>query len=275
MKIKFKKISYLILLIYAVICIVLYFGQTRFLYAPDHSIPDLAAAQKIIPSLRAVVYPTQDGRRVYAWYSAPENAKCGVIFMHGNSYNVGYFISRIKPFVDAGYAVVMPEYQGFGGIPGTPSQINMERDVKATVDFMRSHGVQNKNIVLYGYSLGTYMATYTAAELSDGNPFKALILESPFTSLWETADDHLFHLFPIKTIIKDHYNSYDLIDKIGTRLFIAHGTKDPTVPFYMGKKMFDKAVGDKTFFEVEGANHRNLPENGFLTAVLDWLKIKK
>lgn len=266
-----KHLFALLVVIYVSVSLLVYTMPQFFFYHPDTNKPDIVKARREIPALNEVSYKTADGRDVYAWYTAPTTIKKGVIFMHGNSYNIGYFLDRVKPFIAAGYAVIMPEYEGFGGIPGKPSQKNMESDMAATVNFLNEHGVKNENIVLYGYSLGTYMATYTAAKLKGENPFNALVLEAPFTSLKNVAAEKSFHLFPLSILMRDKYNSYGMVDKTGTRTFIAHGTIDPTVPYHMGQEMFEKATGNKVFYGVEGADHRNLPTHGFLDEVIKWL----
>lgn len=252
-----------------------YFFPERVFYNPDNTKPNFTYAKSVIPTLHEVAYKTADGRDIYAWYATPINPQKAVIFFHGNSYNIYYHIPRVLPFLRAGYTVILPEYEGFGGIEGTPSQRNMEDNMRATIKFLNDKGVQNKDIVLYGHSLGTYMATYVAAKLAGNEKFDALILESPFTSLTDVADIASYGLFPVKVVVRDKYNSYDLIDKIGTRLMIAHGTEDPTVPYELGVKLFEKATGRKRFYGVKGANHRNLPENGFLDEALKWLGYPK
>lgn len=252
-----------------------YFFPELVFYNPDKTKPNLTYAKSVIPTLHEVSYKTADGRDIYAWYATPKNPQKAVIFFHGNSYNIYYHIPRVLPFLKAGYTVILPEYEGFGGIEGTPSQRNMEDNMRATIKFLNDKGVQNKDIVLYGHSLGTYMATYVAAKLAGDEKFDALILESPFTSLTDVADIASYGLFPVKVVVRDKYNSYDLIDKINTRLMIAHGTEDPTVPYELGVKLFEKAKGQKRFYGVKGANHRNLPENGFLDEALKWLGYPK
>lgn len=259
-----------ILVYFAFIGYVYFFPELVF-YNPDKTKPNLTYAKSVIPTLHEVSYKTADGRDIYAWYATPKNPQKAVIFFHGNSYNIYYHIPRVLPFLKAGYTVILPEYEGFGGIEGTPSQRNMEENMRATIKFLNDKGVQNKDIVLYGHSLGTYMATYVAAKLAGDEKFDALILESPFTSLTDVADIASYGLFPVKVVVRDKYNSYDLIDKIGTRLMIAHGTEDPTVPYELGVKLYEKATGQKRFYGVQGANHRNLPENGFLDEALKWL----
>lgn len=268
----YKHILVLLLVAYMSFSLIVYTFPDLFLYHPDPVKPDLAPAQEQLPGLQEVSYKTGDGVPVYAWYDQPQNAQRAVIFFHGNSYNLAYFIPRIRPFFEKGYAVIMPEFAGFGGLEGRPSQDNMEQTVLATVSFLNDQGFENKDIILYGYSLGTYMAVYGAAKAPKDDPFNAVVLEAPFTSVANVADEASFHLFPVHFLIRDHYDSASLIHGVNTRLFVAHGTQDQTVPYHQGAELFKKAAGNKVFYSVDGANHQSLPANGFFDEVLKWLK---
>lgn len=259
-------------LIYVGLSFIFYTEPTPFIYHPNPAHPLLETAQQEIPDLQEVKYQTRTGQEVYAWYANPVGATKTVLFMHGNSYNIGAFVNRIAPFYHAGYAVIMPEYTGFGGMPGTPNQTQIEQDVAGAISFLHQQGFSNHAIILYGYSLGTYLAVYAAADLNQGAPFNAVILEAPFTSLADTADWTSYYLFPIHFLLKDHYDSLSKIGRINTRLFIAHGTNDSTVPYFMGEALFNAAQHPKTFLKVQDANHQNLPAHHFLNKVIEWLK---
>ena len=270
-----KIIKYFIIilcLIYLALSLLFYIKPNYFLYHPTLTHPSLESAQKQIPLLSEVSYKTLDQRVIYGWYLPAQSKKKTIVFLHGNSYNIGAFISRVEPFYLAGYGILMPEYTGFGGLSGTPNQTQLEQDVAGALYFLHQQGIQNQDIILYGYSLGTYLAVYAATDLQHNQPFYAVILESPFTGLADTAHWTAYSLFPVHFLLKDHYDSLKKIAQINTRLFIGHGTKDQTVPYFMGEKMFQSANEPKTFFSVEGGTHQNLPENGFLKQVLKWLE---
>lgn len=97
------------------------------LYHPIQESPSLASAQQIIPDLHWVSYSTPDGRPAKGGYARPQNAHQIVVFLHGNSYNIGAFVNRIAPFYHAGYAVIMPEYTGFGGRPASPTKNTLSK----------------------------------------------------------------------------------------------------------------------------------------------------
>ncbi len=264
-----KIIKFLILLLfitYVCLCGFVYFFPQKVFYKPFKHPSNLSLARKELPCLNEVKLSLPDNQKTLAWYCMPTTKNEFVVFYHGNSYNISYFLSRIKPFINAGYGVIIPEYIGFGGVSGKISQKNNEEVSLATVYFLNSIGFDNKNIILYGYSLGTFMATNTAY-IHKSNPFDAVILEAPFTSLLETALETVYHLIPLSFLMNDTYPSIDKINQINTRLFIGHGQQDPTVPYKLGQKLFLTAKQPKTFFSVKEANHKNLPENGFFENV--------
>ncbi len=273
MKKGFIRLLGTVALIYIGLCALVYWAPHHFIYHPNKTKPCVQSAQNQIPNLQEVHYKTGAGDLVYAWYAVPEKATKTVVFLHGNSYNLGVFVNRIEPFYRAGYAVIMPEYTGFGGRSGTPTQYLLEQDVAATIHFLHTQGISNNDIILYGYSLGTYLAVYAAADLQNGTPFDAVILEAPFTTLADTAAWTVHSIFPMNLLLRDTYPSIDKIQQINTRLLIGHGEQDQTVPYFMGKKLFETAHMPKTFFGTPTANHKSLPENGFFNTVINWLKV--
>lgn len=260
--------------VYGGVCLFLHLKQDSFLYHPWIQKPDISEAQKTIKGLKEVSLQLPSGKSFYAWYKEPTKKQKVIVFFHGNSYHVGYFVNRVEPFVKAGYGILMPEYEGFGGVLGPISQENMERVSKTSIVYLNSIGFKNKDIILYGYSLGTYNAVYVAASFSDQDPFDAVILESPFTSLKETADKHTYGLFPLQWLMNDFYDSSALISQIKSPLLIGHGRLDKTVPYDLGVSLFDVALEPKTFFSSDLSDHRTLPDNGFLDYVVLWLKHK-
>lgn len=263
-------------------CIVAYvgFGMTvyfmphLFLYHPDIVKPSIDKMTEKIPDIQEV--SLSDASDAYGWYVPTQNAQKVVVFFHGNSDNCSYFLNRAKPFVDNGYAVLMVEYQGFAGRKGKPNQTSMERDVRLAVAFLNAQGFENKDIILYGHSMGTYLAVYGASELGQKNPFDAVILEAPFTSVADVADKASFYLFPVRVLLKG--NTYDSITRIGrinTRLLIGHGMKDKVVPYSQGETLFEHAQKPKEFFSSLEAGHRELPAYGFMGEILSFLDEKR
>lgn len=267
--------------IFAVMCIVVYIGYALavyfyshlFLYHPDTKRPTVAQmAQKLSSVQEVSLSKTSDA---YGWYWKPEKSTKAVIFFHGNSDSAYAFVNRAKPFADKGYAVLMPEYQGFGGRTGQPSQQALETDAKLAVDYLNKQGFSNEQIVLYGHSMGTYVAVHTAAVIGKKKPFLAVILESPFMNLVKIADKRSYYLYPTRFILKGNtFDTDKYIGYINVPVFIGHGMKDKTVPYEQGERLFEMANTPKQFFSSEEAGHRTLPAYGFLIQALKFIDEK-
>lgn len=268
---KFFVLMCSLILFYGFVVVSAYALQDKLLYKPTRMKSNITVTERFFKNMQEVTYELPEGKQVYAWYHAPERKKKIVVFFHGNAFNLEKNIVKMNPWIKAGYGLFAPEYEGFGGIKGELRQAQFETDAKAALAYLNKKGYANQDIILYGHSLGTYMATYASMQLGQNNPFNAVILEAPFFSLLETAKAHTFDLLPLSLIMKDTYPTFELIDKINTRVFIAHGKQDKTIPYNQGIKLFEKASHPKIFYSADKAGHNNLPDHGFIDAVLEWL----
>ena len=115
---------------------------------------------------------------------------------------------------------------------------------------MVKKGVNEKNIVIYGESLGTGVATH----LSQNRNFAGLILETPFTSMIDAAKK-FYPYIPVGLLLKDKFENKNKIKNIKSPILIMHGEKDQIVPFEMGKKMFEIANEPKYSYFTKYDNH--------------------
>ena len=104
------------------------------------------------------------------------------------------------------------------------------------MDWLKIKGVKEKNLILYGESLGTAVAIETAQNID----LAGIILESPFTSMVELAQKY-YPVLPVKYLLKDKYETIKKLPNISSPLLILHGRLDTIVPFTMGQKLFEQA----------------------------------
>ena len=102
-----------------------------------------------------------------------------VIFAHGNGEVAADWIDEFEPMRAWGWSVVLLEYPGYGGSPGTPSESSIRDAALAVFDWAAADPrVDASRIVGYGRSIGGG----AAVQLATARPLAALILESAFTS---------------------------------------------------------------------------------------------
>ena len=148
-------------------------------------------------------------------------------------------------------------WRGFSGNKGNPTEQGLYQDARSAVKWLINEGAIEENIVIYGESLGTGVAT----EIAQNKIFAGVILESPFTSMIDLGKKH-YPIFPIKLLLKDKYESEKKIKNLKSPLLVMHGKKDKIVPFYMGKKIFDMANNPKFNYFTEMDDHMmNYDEN--------------
>ena len=256
---------------YVCLGILLFLIQDNIVYHPQHI--KTITLDKTMPKLKTVTYYLPSGVRLHALYKPPRKGMKTVLYFHGNSQYAEYHAVRLKFLYNTNYGLLIPEYIGYGGIKGEPSQKSMEEVALTAVKYLNSTGTPNNKIVVYGHSIGTYPAVYVATQSE--KEFNGIILEAPFLSAEQVGRDMVKGLYPVSVLLKNKYPSDTIIQNIKTRLLVAHGKKDKVIPYYHGWELYKLANQPKVFFSSDTAHHMNLLSSGFDTAVLDWIKEKK
>ena len=141
-------------------------------------------------------------------------------------------------------------WRGCSGNVGTPTAEGLYQDARSGVAWLKSKGISEDDIIIYGESLGTGVAT----EIAQNKNFGGIILESPFTSMVDAGKDKYPYL-PVRLLLKDKYESDKKIKNIKNPILIMHGKIDNIVPFHMGKKMYELANQPKYSYFSENDDH--------------------
>ena len=128
--------------------------------------------------------------------------------------------------------------------------MGLYEDAESAIKWLKMKGVNEKNIILYGESLGTGVAVHVAQNQN----YAGVILESPFTSMVNMGKKY-YPFFPVSLLLKDKFESYKKINNISIPVLIMHGKVDKIVPYDMGKKMYELANEPKFFYSQEYGDH--------------------
>ena len=161
-------------------------------------------------------------------------------------------------------------YRGFNGNSGNPTEKNIYLDAKSALTWLNSKGIADKNIILYGESLGTAVAI----EVAKDKNFSGIILESPFTSMIEMGKVYYPYL-PVRLLLKDKFDSQSKIKSINSPILVMHGRKDKIVPFYMGKKIYDLANKPKYSYFIDFDEHMMSFDLNLIKAIETFIKSLK
>ncbi len=253
-------------------CAAVYFFPQYFFYAPSAEKADLSKAVAAGFPAEEVSYKSSDGTQLYGWYVKPTSQSKLIVFMHGNSFNIASFYHKLIPLIKAGYGAFIGEYRGFGGVKGSISEKGLAMDAAAAIDYLHSQGWQNKNIILYGMSLGSYTSSRTALDKGREDPFAGLILEVPFDSVLNVVKQRIWNIFPFELIIRDTYDNITSVKSLNLPLLIHGAAADSVVPIERAKALFAEANEPKQLKIYPNAEHSELFKHENWRDILRWLE---
>lgn len=211
----------------------------------------------------------EDGASHLLWvYRSAYGAEAPwVLFLHGNGANVttSINVARCHQLSLLGLNVVAVEYPGFGESPGEPSEPAMVAAAQAAWRWLTADiGVPKPRVAIYGWSLGSGIATQLASEVEEG----ALVLEGAFTSVADRAGEE-YPWLPVSLLLRHPFASRDRIGAAGSPLLLLHARDDDIVPFAHGERLLAAARGLRQLVPLAGGHvYPNLvSEDAYLRAL--------
>ena len=233
----------------------LWWAQRSLMYFPSGG-PVPAAAQ-VVAGAEDVELATGDGLRLGAWFVPGRGAppRPAVLVANGNAGDRSDRAPLAAALARAGYSVLLFDYRGYGGNPGSPTEAGLLSDARAAADHLRDRpDVDPARIAYFGESLGSGVVTALAVE----RPPSALVLRSPFTSFAEIGSHH-YPWLPVAPLIRDRYPIDAQIPSVRAPVLIIAGESDEIVPLRFSRAVHEKAAEPKRLVVLRGAGH-NDPE---------------
>jgi uncharacterized protein len=250
---------------YLLLVLLAWIFQRQLLYFPDGSAP---AAP---PSVEEVRYTTEDGLELSGWFLAPETRPpyATVVVSGGNGGNRADRLPLAEGLTDRGYAVLLMDYRGYGGNPGSPSEEGLIADHRAAVSYVLDRpDVDPRRLVYLGESLGTGVAAARAAE----QPPAALVLRSPFPDLAAVGQSHYWFL-PVGLLLRDRFPTAEHLAAGDTPTLVIAAEHDTVVPVELSRQVADDHAD--AYVEVPSADHNDaamLSGSRMLNAIDEFLQ---
>jgi uncharacterized protein len=215
--------------------------QRRLMYIPETTI--LEPEHYGIGHTTVLTLESDDKVKLAVWHVAAADASLPLlVYYHGNAGHIGDRMAKISHFAAAGFGVLAVSYRGYGKSEGAPSETGLYADARATLRYALTTLQRTpQDILLYGESLGTGVATQMASEMAaTGTPVGGLILEAPYTSVARRAQE-MYPFIPARWLARDKYHSIDKIAAIDCPLLLFHGERDTVIPVHHGRALLAAA----------------------------------
>ena len=241
------------------------FIEKRLIFHPDKS-NDSATPDVYGIEYDDVTFLTEDGLNLNGWFvpgkkSSPDadlpasrTDMHTLLWFHGNAGNINHRLGNIKMLHDrVPVNVFIIDYRQFGKSEGKISEQGTYLDARAALAYLHSRkDINSEKIIFFGRSLGSAVAV----ELAVKEKCRALILETPFTSIKEMGKK-LYPFLPVSLLLRTKYDSLSKIGDIKVPVLIMHGDKDELVPIEHGRELYEAANEPKEFYTIPGAGHND------------------
>ncbi|MCA9473361.1 MAG: alpha/beta hydrolase [Nitrospirales bacterium] len=237
------------------------------LTAPAHT---RISPSSFVPRPQSIQFLDPSGKQLAGWL-VPGNPACGtVILMHAVRSNRLGMASRVPFLHDAGYSVLLFDFQAHGESEGetiTYGALEKE-DVRAAIQYVRQ-GNPSSQIGLIGFSLGGTAAVLTDASLQAD----VLILEAVFSTLDQAIVNRVRQkvglLAPLLAYpLLWHFHFFYGIDPAGLRpidaihslpvpTLVIGGTDDQHTLRSETEALFSQAQSPKELWLITGARHQD------------------
>jgi fermentation-respiration switch protein FrsA (DUF1100 family) len=245
----------------AVVLVVLYVAQRSLIYFPGSNSPD----EELLPAGAEVVeFNTADDLRLAGWFlparGRPDQAAAdptpgpAVLICNGNAGDRSHRLPLAEALAERGYGVMLFDYRGYAGNPGTPTEDGLRADARAAVEALAARpDVDPGRIAYFGESLGAAVAGGLATE----RPPAALVLRSPPSSLGDIGRHHYPFLPVFDFLLFDRYPLAEQLREVRVPLLVLVTERDEIVPAELSRRVFDAAAAPKHYVPLDAGHHND------------------
>ncbi|MBD0324553.1 MAG: alpha/beta hydrolase [Aldersonia sp.] len=246
------RVLLIVLAVIALLLVAAWVFQRRLIYLPDRT--PVPPAQTVLENAEDVRLLTTDGLELGAWYvPAVDGSSITVLLANGNAGNRSDRAAMAEALADAGFAVLLFDYRGYGGNPGSPSEEGLALDVRAAHRYLvEQRHVPESRLLYFGESLGAGVV----AELATEHPPAGLLLRSPFADLAGVGRVH-YPFLPLGLLLRDRFPVVDHVARVHVPTTVVYGTADTIVPADHSERVAAAAAGPVERLALPGVGHND------------------
>jgi len=227
--------------------------QRQLIYFPDAT--EVPPAGEVIEGARDVTLHTADGLELGAWFVPSDSShdrRMAVLVAPGNGGNRVGRADLARELSRRGFAVLLMDYRGYGGNPGSPSEEGLASDALAGAELLEELGYPPERTIYFGESLGTGVV----AALQARRPPAGLVLRSPFTELADVGAHH-YPWLPVRTLLRDRFPVVEHLSSSRVPVTVIYGDRDSVVPTTLSARVADAAPSLVERVVIRGADHND------------------
>ncbi|CAC9696060.1 alpha/beta hydrolase, putative [Plasmodium sp. DRC-Itaito] len=173
---------------------------------------------------------------LFLYYTKDVKTKHTIMYFHSNSCDLGQIYDELNHLHEHLHANILAiEYIGFGlcYLEGSTNQYNINRRALAAYNFLKSLNIKSENILLFGRSIGTGVASKLAYNLKlIGVSVAGIILHSPYISIEKLVEDYFTYSSYFIENIYDNYKNLSFLSNntdSDIPLLLIHGKEDEII----------------------------------------------
>jgi alpha-beta hydrolase superfamily lysophospholipase len=220
-----------------------------------------------------VQFSAQDGTQLIGYFINRPTAKCVILACHGYRMCKERMCAIVKMFPND--CLFLFDHRAHGESQGEYTTLGYleKQDVIAANKFLQTQD-KTKQLPIIGLGVSMGAVSLLAAAATEQQPFKAIILDSPFLRLDRQArkllhkrygvpeistrfiGERLFN-FIMKFSLKE-VNAHAWAQKIKIPVLVIHSRCDDTVSIKDALKLYDAFSTTKEFWQVDGSGHARI-----------------
>jgi fermentation-respiration switch protein FrsA (DUF1100 family) len=229
----------------------LFFMQRRMMFAGAGRASADAFREPLPDGIERIWLETAAGG-VEAWFVPADGVQSSpaAIFAHGNAELIDHALPDALDLRDMGLSVMLVEFPGYGWSEGQPTRASIADAYRTAYDALAAkRSVDAERIVGIGRSLGAAVI----GDLARDRPLRALVLQSPFTSVSHLARRYLVP----SMLVRDPFDNLAAISAFDGPILLVHGTRDTMIPFAHSEQL-ERAAKDAELLAL-GCGHNDCP----------------
>ncbi|RAI14845.1 MAG: hypothetical protein DKM22_06540 [Candidatus Melainabacteria bacterium] len=198
--------------------------------------------KNLLGKFKPIRFITSDRVKIYAWFIEPKKGMPTILYLHGQAESILKHQDIAQFCIENGFGAFLLSYRGHYKSSGKASEKGVYTDAQSALSQLNKLGVETKDVIAWGHSLGTV----TALETASNNDIKAVILQSPIKEIKSAAvdvNDFYFRRLHIPKVANfnrqillnmnfvQKFDSMSKIKRVKCPILILHSKTDRIAPY--------------------------------------------